>query len=79
MKSFSILLALASLVVAAPSLADNAQTPLGNVGQQFPGFSLDLSEMRLVQVEGQEPPWVFELEKVHTLLCTSLHDRLTRL
>lgn len=31
---------------------------------QVPGFSLDLSEMRLVQVEGHEPAWVSELEKV---------------
>lgn len=72
MRSFAVLLALASLVVATQSLVDNAQTPLGSVSSQVPGFTLDLAEMRLVQVEGQEPAWVSELEKVQKLISWSM-------
>ena len=65
MKSFAVLLALASIVVASPTLVNNAQTPLGAVQNvEYPGYNLDLAELRLVQVEGQDPVWVSELEKV---------------
>ena len=66
MKSFSVLLALASLVIASPAILNNAQIPLGSVqdATQYPGYDLDLAELRLVQVEDQDPVWVSELEKV---------------
>ena len=75
MRSFAPLLALASLVVATQALFDNVQTPLGST--LVPGFDLDLSEMRLVQVEGQEPAWVSELEKVHIQPCFGRTGYLT--
>jgi len=61
MKAFAQLLALASLAVSA-SLAYE-QVPFA--ATQYPGFSLDLAERRLVQVEGQSPMWVTELEKIN--------------
>ena len=63
MKSFAVLLALASLVVASPALLADTQSPLTKVLADYPGYSLDLAELRLVQIEGQEPTWVSELEK----------------
>ena len=68
MKSFAALLALASLVVASPTLSGNVQTPLTS-DVEYAGYSLDLAEMRLVQLEGQDPVWVSELEKVRFQLC----------
>ncbi|EKM59666.1 uncharacterized protein PHACADRAFT_170253 [Phanerochaete carnosa HHB-10118-sp] len=65
MKSFAALLALASLVVASPSLLLNTQQPLTNIQNEYPGYSLDLAALRLVQVEGKEPIWVPELEKIN--------------
>jgi hypothetical protein len=37
---------------------------------QYPGFSLNLNEMRLVQMEDKSPAWMTEREKV--CLCCSL-------
>lgn len=34
-----------------------------------PGFSLDLNAQRLVQLEGQPPVWMTELEKVRLSPC----------
>lgn len=65
MKSFAVLLALASLVVASPALLVDSQSPLTKVQAEYPGYSLDLAELRLVQIEGQEPTWVSELEKIN--------------
>ncbi|KAJ7593631.1 peptidase [Mycena floridula] len=39
------------------------QVPL-DIHKQYPGFSLDLNEERLVQMEGQEPVWMTEWEKI---------------
>lgn len=65
MRSFAALLALASLAVSAPSVSENAQYPLGQVElATHSGLDLDLSERRLIEVEGQSPVWVTELEKV---------------
>ncbi|PSR73621.1 hypothetical protein PHLCEN_2v10540 [Hermanssonia centrifuga] len=72
MKSFASLLALASLAASTPlSFYENNQLPLGGSQQveaegllsSYPGVSLDLNERRLVQLEGQAPAWVSELEK----------------
>ncbi|KAH9853778.1 peptidase [Lenzites betulinus] len=69
MKASALLLALVSAAVATPlSLYDNAQSPLGDVNllpTSYPGFDLDLSAPRLVQLDGQdEPVMMTELEKI---------------
>ncbi len=73
MKSFASLLALASLAASTPlSFYENNQLPIGGSQQieaeellsSYPGVSLDLDERRLVQLEGQAPAWVSELDKV---------------
>ena len=65
---FLALLALVSAAVATPlSLYDNGlQSPLGDLlPTSYPGFDLDLSEPRLIQLEGHdEPVTMTELEKV---------------
>lgn len=76
MKSFVPLLALASIAVASPFVIQGQeQYPLGTAESlpveetdfsTYPGFSLDLDELRLVQVEGQSPEWISELQKVFT-------------
>ncbi len=67
---FLALLALVSTALATPlALYDSAQSPLGGdvLPTQYPGFDLDLNELRLVQLEGHEDPVVMtELEKVYT-------------
>ncbi|KAF8211279.1 peptidase [Mycena galopus ATCC 62051] len=59
------LLALVSLLVcvvnAAP--ADGDQAPF-SVDYKHPGFDWDLSAQRLVQIQGQPPVWMTELEKI---------------
>ncbi|KAF8897351.1 peptidase [Infundibulicybe gibba] len=67
MKSFSILVAFACLAVANPlSSRDQAQSPLGVDGHltDYPGYNLDLNAQRLVQMDGQPPVWMTELEKI---------------
>ncbi|KAI0712922.1 peptidase [Cerioporus squamosus] len=64
---FLALLALVSAAIATPlALYGNEQRPLGDVlPTTYPGFPLDLSAPRLVQLEGQEEPVVMtELEKI---------------
>ncbi|KAI0712920.1 peptidase [Cerioporus squamosus] len=66
MKLLAVL-ALVSTAIATPlALYDNEQSPLGDVlPTTYPGFHLDLSAPRLVQLEGQEEPVVMtELEKI---------------
>ncbi|TFK76091.1 peptidase [Pluteus cervinus] len=66
MKSFASLIALVTLAVATP-LAYNdglSQIPFGADSATHAGFNLDLSARRLVQVEGQAPVWMTELEKI---------------
>jgi hypothetical protein len=62
MKYLSTVLSLASLAAASPLFggSDGGQVPLAT----YPGFSLDLGAMRLVELEGQPPVWMSELEKV---------------
>jgi leucyl aminopeptidase len=83
MKSFSALLALACLAVARPlSSHDGGQVVLGDFEEHdvnYPGFDLDLTSRRLIQMDGQAPVWMTELEKVwsacHTyniFLCRSI-------
>ncbi|KAK7061596.1 WD-repeats-region domain-containing protein [Favolaschia claudopus] len=61
MKYLLALVALASLVVAAP--ADSEQAPFG-VDYKHPGFDWDLGSQRLVQLQDQPPVWMSELEKI---------------
>ncbi|KAI0079660.1 peptidase [Panus rudis PR-1116 ss-1] len=64
MRAFLAILALATVASALLDTADqvplDVQRPL-----TYPGFSLDLSERRLVQLEGQEPVWMTELDKIN--------------
>ncbi|KAH7907012.1 hypothetical protein BJ138DRAFT_1093281 [Hygrophoropsis aurantiaca] len=77
MKSTNIALALATLVAvtATPLFSQNQRNGQQVVlldGQEFAidtgagesGFSLDLNAHRLVQLEGEEPVWMTELEKI---------------
>lgn len=73
MRSFPILLSLVSLIAATP-LAYEGQTPFNAQTPTYPGFDLDLNARRLVQLEGQEPVWMTELEKVIVLF--HLQDNL---
>jgi len=63
MKSFAILLSLVSLITATP-LAYDYQSPLTAQITSYPGFDYDLNALRLVQLEGHDPVWMTELEKV---------------
>lgn len=63
------LLSLVSLATATPLalVSNNEQVPFSNLEEHitsYPGFDLDLNAKRLVQLEGQEPVWMTELEKV---------------
>jgi leucyl aminopeptidase len=62
MKSFSVLF-LACAAIATPLSSFLDQVPL-NDRLEYPGFDLDLNAPRLVQMEGQAPTWMTELEKV---------------
>ncbi|EGO22330.1 hypothetical protein SERLADRAFT_440355 [Serpula lacrymans var. lacrymans S7.9] len=68
MKSAVLLLSLGCVIAANPLLAHNSNQQVVLNGQAYKvehdGFSLDLSEKRLVQMEGQEPVWMTELEKI---------------
>lgn len=80
MKSFALIAALASLAVASPVLDVLQQQPLLSTQPEYPtfverptshpGFDLDLSERRLVQLEGQDPVWISELDKVQSFQIT---------
>ncbi|KAH9948861.1 peptidase [Amylocystis lapponica] len=64
-KSLALLLALVSVAVSTPFLADdNAQVAFESLPQSYPGFDLDLNEVRLVQLEGQPPVQMTELDKI---------------
>lgn len=78
MKSFTALLALASLAISVTALADNAQYPL--VQEQlanYPGYDLDLSEARLIELDDHTRLTVTELEKVANGMLSSLADVMT--
>lgn len=63
MKAILSLLSLASFAIATPVFE---QVPLNAKLATYPGFDLDLNAQRLVQMEGQDPVWMTELEKVYT-------------
>ena len=64
MKSFAALLTLASLAVSATALADNAQYPLAEERlASYPGYDLDLSELRTIELDDNTRRVVTELEK----------------
>ncbi|KAF6762881.1 peptidase [Ephemerocybe angulata] len=65
MKSFGLLLAFLTLAIANP-VAQYAQdqVPMG-LPTQYPGYSLDLNELRFVELEGEAPVWMTELEKIN--------------
>ena len=86
MKSFAALLTFAGLAIAYPFSSE--QLPLGSVDPArfnleqlgtYPGVALDLNERRLIQVEGQSPEWVTELDKVLPNLPTWFRAVLTRI
>ncbi|KZT12990.1 peptidase [Laetiporus sulphureus 93-53] len=66
MKSFTLLLPIVSAAVAG-TLAYNEYEQVqldGSSLQMYPGFDLDFNELRWVQLEGQEPVLMSELEKI---------------
>jgi bacterial leucyl aminopeptidase len=70
MKFFT-LVSLACLTGAVPSpltsFTVSEQLPFGGLEEHattYEGYNLDLSAQRLVQMEGREPVWMTELEKV---------------
>ena len=63
-KVFVFLLSIGSLGRANPiGFAQDDQTLLR--------YDLDLNSLRLVQLEGKDPVWMTELEKVGFSLCSS--------
>lgn len=76
MKSIFAGLSLASLALAIPfysseNLNGGDQIRLGQFNAEdyanYPGYDLDLNELRLVQLEGRDPVWMTEYEKVCAL------------
>jgi len=65
MKYLTLSIAFITLVVASPPFTDgNSQMPLSGEDSHYPGFNLDLNARRLVEMEGQAPVWMTELEKI---------------
>jgi len=65
LKHLAFLLSIASLGGANPiGYAQDDQIPLGQIQTTYPGFDLDLNSLRLVQLEGKDPVWMTELEKI---------------
>ena len=63
LKLFALLLSISSLGKANPiGFAQDDQAPLG--------YDLDLNSLRLIQLEGKDPVWMTEIEKV----CFSIHS-----
>ena len=57
LKLFALLLSISSLGKANPiGFAQDDQAPLG--------YDLDLNSLRLIQLEGKDPVWMTEIEKV---------------
>jgi leucyl aminopeptidase len=78
MKRIFAGLSLASLALAIPFYS--LESPSGDSQVQlqlnqftvedytnYPGYDLDLNELRLVQLEGLDPVWMTEYEKVRAL------------
>jgi leucyl aminopeptidase len=72
MKYLLSLVALACVANAVAVPLDGEQAPFG-VDYKHPGFDWDLSAQRLVQIEGQAPVWMTELEKVAHALVFSVN------
>jgi hypothetical protein len=70
------LLFLASFAAALPfSPVDvEGQYPLP-VDRLGPGLNIDLNALRLVQMEGKDPMWMTELQKVHWVMFLPNADR----
>lgn len=64
MKSLFGFVVLACAVVALPSQSPLTVNEVLNLDSFTDGFDLDLNSLRLVQMEGQSPVWMTELEKV---------------
>jgi leucyl aminopeptidase len=69
MKSTFALLSLACLAVSRPlsSTETSEQVFLGGLEEHstnYSGFDIDLTSQRLIQLEGREPIWMTELEKI---------------
>ena len=72
MKRIFAGLSLACLALAIPFYSPESESGDGQVQLQFsaedfanyPGFDLNLNELRLVQLEDREPVWMTEYEKV---------------
>ncbi len=73
-KAFAPILAIASVAIATTFTSENTQQPFDVPVVGYSGFDLDLNERRLIQLEGQEPVWVTELDKVSCLESHSYHS-----
>ena len=73
-----LLVALLSVIVVATAHSDD-QSVLQEPLQTYPGFDLDLSALRWVQLEGQDPVLMTELEKVRVPhpFCPALYSHTT--
>jgi leucyl aminopeptidase len=83
MKSTFALLSLACLAVSRPlsSPETSEQVFLGGLEEHstnYPGFDIDLTSQRLIQLEGREPIWMTELEKVWHLAANFSFTNLVR-
>ncbi|TFY79639.1 hypothetical protein EWM64_g4378 [Hericium alpestre] len=68
MKSLAVLVSFACAVSAIPAqtrLTVQDAVLLDNQQATPDGFDVDLAALRLVQIEGQSPVWMTELEKIH--------------
>jgi len=85
MKRIFAGLSLACLALAIPFYSpeganDGSQVQLQFSAEDFanyPGFDLDLNELRLVQLEGRDPVWMTEYEKVGFSCSTVATLKLT--
>lgn len=76
MKTVFAGLSLACLALAVPFYSSEnpnggSQVQLGKFTLEdyanYPGYDLNLNELRLVQLEGRQPVWMTEYEKVRVL------------
>jgi leucyl aminopeptidase len=65
MKSFASLLCFVTLIVATPVTQNEKQVTFNAQTATYPGFDLDLNALRLVEMEGQAPVWMTELDKIN--------------
>jgi leucyl aminopeptidase len=63
MKSLAVLFSFACAALSTPLSPFLNQVPLSDQ-IDYPGFNLDLNALRLVQMEGQQPMWITELDKI---------------